>query len=59
MENNISLVQTGLKKSAEPDACVASTTKNQEQDTNVAVPCIAQELYENSLEFAFPHQLTM
>ena len=54
MENNISLVQTGLKKSAEPDACVASTTKNQEQDTNVAVPCIAQELYENSL---FLHEL--
>ena len=34
MEKNISLVQTGLKKSAQPVACVASTTKNQEQETN-------------------------
>ena len=35
MEKIISLVQTGLKKSTQPDACVASTTKNQEQETNV------------------------
>jgi hypothetical protein len=35
MENNISSVQTDPKKSAQPDACVTSIIKNQEQETNV------------------------